>query len=97
MSHSRASPNPTGGDGSRRDLTQPALHEALMVRVVDSANMRRAWKRVKDSVTRFLTRELALVVNEQKSRAVKTNECLFLGFTLRRLQRCYNTRTDPRC
>ncbi len=47
MSHSQPSPNPTGGDGSRRDLTQPALHEASMVRVLDSANMRRAWKRVK--------------------------------------------------
>ena len=47
MGHSRASMNPTGGDGSRRDLAQPALHEALMVRVLDSANMRRAWKRVK--------------------------------------------------
>ncbi len=43
----------------------------------------RAGARVKDSVTRFLTRELALVVNEQKSRVVKTNECQFLGFTFR--------------
>lgn len=47
MSHSPPSPNPTGGDASRRGLTQPALHEALMERVLDSANMRRAWKRVK--------------------------------------------------
>ena len=47
MGHSPPSPNPTGGDVSRRGLTQPALHEELMARVVDSANMRRAWKRVK--------------------------------------------------
>ena len=47
MSHSPPSPNPTGEDVSRRGLTQPALHEELMARVVDSANMRRAWKRVK--------------------------------------------------
>lgn len=39
--------NPTGEDGSRRDLAQPALHEALMVRVLDSANIRCARKRVK--------------------------------------------------
>lgn len=43
----------------------------------------RAGDRVKESVTRFLTRKLALVVNEQKSRVVKTNDCLFLGFTFR--------------
>lgn len=43
----------------------------------------RAGERVKDSVTRFLTCELKLVVNEQKSRVVKTNEACFLGFTFR--------------
>jgi RNA-directed DNA polymerase len=43
----------------------------------------RAGERVKDSVTRFLTRKLKLVVNEQKSRVVRTNECQFLGFTFR--------------
>jgi RNA-directed DNA polymerase len=47
VSHSRPSLNPTGGDVSRRGLTQPALHEELMARVLDSANVRRAWKRVK--------------------------------------------------
>ncbi len=47
MSHSSPPPNPTGGDGSRRGLTQPALHEELMARVLDSANVRSAWKRVK--------------------------------------------------
>ena len=161
MSHSRPSPNPTGGDGSRRGLTQPALHEAVMVRVLDSANMRRAWKRVKankgapgvdgmgiEDFPEFarlhwprIRRQLAdgayrpqpvrrvsipkpgggerllgiptvtdrviqqaiaqvltpifdpgfsessfgfrLMVNEQKSRVVKTCECQFLGFTFR--------------
>ena len=43
----------------------------------------RAGERVKDSVTRFLTRKLKLVVNEQKSRVVKTNHAEFLGFTFR--------------
>lgn len=41
----------------------------------------RAGERVKASITRFLTRELKLVVNEQKSRVVKTNDATFLGFT----------------
>ena len=31
----------------RRDATQPALHDDLMERVLESENMRRAWKRVK--------------------------------------------------
>jgi RNA-directed DNA polymerase len=43
----------------------------------------RTGERVKASVTRFLTRELKLAVNEQKSRVVKTNDCEFLGFTFR--------------
>ncbi|MGH7261710.1 MAG: group II intron reverse transcriptase/maturase [Nitrospiraceae bacterium] len=43
----------------------------------------RTGERVKASITRYLTRELKLVVNEQKSRVVKTNDCEFLGFTFR--------------
>lgn len=43
----------------------------------------RAGDRVKAGVTRFLTRKLALVVNERKSQVVKTNDCQFLGFTFR--------------
>ena len=43
----------------------------------------RAGERVKVSITRYLTRELKLVVNERKSRVVKTNDCEFLGFTFR--------------
>lgn len=43
----------------------------------------RAGERVRASVTRYLTRELKLSVNEQKSRVVKTKDCEFLGFTFR--------------
>lgn len=45
----------------------------------------RAGERVKDSITRFLilTQKLKLVVNEQKSRVVKTNDAKFLGFNFR--------------
>jgi RNA-directed DNA polymerase len=43
----------------------------------------RAGERVKASITRFLTRKLKLVVNEQKSRVVKVNDAEFLGFTFR--------------
>ncbi len=43
----------------------------------------RAAKRVKASITRYLTRVLRLVVNEQKSRIVRTNQTEFLGFTFR--------------
>jgi RNA-directed DNA polymerase len=44
---SQTSLSPSGGEVLRRDATQPALHEDLMERVLDSANVRRAWKRVK--------------------------------------------------
>jgi RNA-directed DNA polymerase len=47
VNHSPPSPNPSGGDASRRGLTQPALHEELMTQVLDRANVQRAWKRVK--------------------------------------------------
>lgn len=43
----------------------------------------RAGKRVKTGITRFLTRNLKLVVNEKKSRVVKIDDCIFLGFTFR--------------
>jgi RNA-directed DNA polymerase len=43
----------------------------------------RAGERVMASVTRFLTRELKLVVNTHKSRVAKINDCVFLGFTFR--------------
>ncbi len=38
---------------------------------------RRAGERVKASVTRYVTHELKLVVNEQKNRVVKTQDCEF--------------------
>ena len=44
---------------------------------------RRAGERVMASVTRFLTSQLKLVVNEHKSRVVSTHECAYLGFTFR--------------
>lgn len=47
MDRSQSLPNPNGGDGLRRGAIQPALHETLMARVLDRANMQRAWKRVK--------------------------------------------------
>ncbi len=43
----------------------------------------RAGERVKASITRYLTTKLKLVVNEQKSRVARTDECVFLGFTFR--------------
>ena len=43
----------------------------------------RAGERVKASITRYLTTKLKLVVNEQKSRVIRTNDCVFLGFTFR--------------
>ncbi|MGH8614752.1 MAG: group II intron reverse transcriptase/maturase, partial [Gammaproteobacteria bacterium] len=45
--HSPSALSPTGGAEVRRVFTQPALHDDLMERIVDRANMRRAWKRVK--------------------------------------------------
>ncbi len=47
MSHSQPSENPIGGDVLRRDPMQPALHDDLMARVLEPANLQRAWKRVK--------------------------------------------------
>lgn len=45
--HSPSATSPTGGAEARRVVTQPALHDDLMERIMDRANMRRAWKRVK--------------------------------------------------
>lgn len=47
MDHLTPLLSPTGGDAWRRDAMQPALHDDLMERVLDSENVRRAWKRVK--------------------------------------------------
>ena len=51
----------------------------LLIRVKSA----RAGHRVMAPVTHFLTRRLKRVVNEQKSRVVKMNDCEFLGFTFR--------------
>jgi hypothetical protein len=45
--HSPSATSPTGGAEARRVFTQPALHDDLMGRIMDPANMRKAWKRVK--------------------------------------------------
>lgn len=47
MDRSCSSSNPSGGDESRRGAMQPALHDTLMARVLDRANLQQAWKRVK--------------------------------------------------
>ncbi len=47
MEHLQALVNPSGEDALRRGAMQPALHDNLMERVLDSENMRRVWKRVK--------------------------------------------------
>jgi RNA-directed DNA polymerase len=52
-------------------------------RLIILVKSHRAGERVMASVTRFLTRELKRVVNEHKSRVVKTNDGEFLGFTFR--------------
>lgn len=47
MPHSDAAMNPTGEATRRREGAQPALHAVTMEAVVASANVARAWKRVK--------------------------------------------------
>lgn len=40
-------PNPSRGDALGRNTPQPALYDDLMERILDSENVRRAWKPVK--------------------------------------------------
>jgi len=47
VTYSPSTTNPTGGAEGRRADTQPALDDPLMERVVDPANVQRAWKRVR--------------------------------------------------
>ncbi len=47
MSHSDPMQNPTGGVRVRREGMQPALRDDLIERVLDHANVQRAWKQVK--------------------------------------------------
>ena len=55
------------------------------VRYADDCNVyvrsERAGRRVKESLTRFITRTLKLQVNEAKSAVVQPWECTFLGFS----------------
>lgn len=57
-------------------------------RYADDCNIyvrsRRAAFRVKQSITRFLERQLKLKVNEAKSAVVKPRKCSFLGFSIGR-------------
>ncbi|MDR4510021.1 MAG: group II intron reverse transcriptase/maturase [Candidatus Brocadiaceae bacterium] len=43
----------------------------------------RAGERVMQSIKRFLLKNLKLVVNEKKSKVVKSDQCLFLGFVFK--------------
>ncbi len=47
MSRSVKTLNPPGGVDHRRAPTKPSLHDNLMERILDRANLQRAWKRVK--------------------------------------------------
>lgn len=47
MSDSHSMTNPSGGIEGVRRIAQPALHVALMEKVLAGENLRRAWKRVK--------------------------------------------------
>jgi len=47
VTHSRSTTNPTGGAEPRREVAQPALDTHRMERVVEPANMQRAWRQVR--------------------------------------------------
>jgi RNA-directed DNA polymerase len=69
---------------SRLDRGCASHHDSgIIEREAPCVKTPRAGERAKASVTRFLTHKLALVVNERKSRVVRTNDCQFLGFTFR--------------
>ena len=54
------------------------------------AKSRRSAERIMASVTRFLTDELRLVVNQEKSQVVASEECEFLGFAFRKSRATIN-------
>lgn len=58
---------------------------------------RRAGEDVKTSVTRWLTRQLKLVVNEQKSQVARVHQCRFLGFTFAGTRLRLAEKTVKRC
>ncbi len=74
----KASCRPTRLDGWRASRDAACVHAAGLARW--SA---RAGERVKASITRYLTSQLKLKVNESKSRVCGINEVVFLGFTFR--------------
>ena len=47
VTRSDTTANPSGGVEDRRGVTQPSLREDLLERVMDHANLQRAWRRVK--------------------------------------------------
>ena len=47
MNDPHSMPNPTGGVEGVRRIAQPALHVALMEKILAAENLRRAWQRVK--------------------------------------------------
>jgi RNA-directed DNA polymerase len=49
MTNSDVLMNPSGGEADWRGLMQPALETTLMEQVLDSENLRRAWKQVKSN------------------------------------------------
>lgn len=53
----------------------------------------RAGKRVMQSIKRFLLKNLKLVVNEKKSRVVKSNESSFLGFIFKGKSICWSDKS----
>jgi RNA-directed DNA polymerase len=61
------------------DTASPANADDLLILV----RSRSAGVRVKSSITRYLTRQLKLPVNEAKSRVSCTDAVTFLGFTFR--------------
>jgi RNA-directed DNA polymerase len=77
-------------DGLDRELER---RQHCFVRYADDCNIyvrsRRAGERVKQNITRFITRRLKLQVNEQKSAVARPVERKFLGFsfTLREAKR----------
>jgi RNA-directed DNA polymerase len=72
-------------DDLDRELERRGLHFARyaddMVILVKS---QRAGQRVMRSITAYLARRLKLPVNQNKSKVAPIDECVFLGFTIRR-------------
>lgn len=78
-------------DDLDKELERRGLH---FVRYADDfaifAKSRRSAERIMASVTRFLTDKLRLVVNQEKSRVVASEEFEFLGFAFRKSRATIN-------